>query len=294
MLAYAFGWRRLIGVTARDRPQERVRIDALPPSLLPRPRASAPRRPGSSRGGPADRAAATGGARRRASARQRPRAVAGRPGRAARARAPPRRAGRARPRRHRRRGGRAAARTRTCAGARVELEYGRESLGIEISRADTFVATTWWTAHVARAALGSVAATASSTSSRTTRRSPCRRGRSPRSPPSPTAFRMPRCSRRSRCGTTPARVVTAARSWAWSSRRSAGSPHRPLATSRAPSAACSSTRHPIHRRRSSSGSWRSAAPASSAPWRASRHCTRPGRTGRAGGSTSAAATGCSS
>jgi hypothetical protein len=40
----------------------------------------------------------------------------------------------------------------------LELEYGRESLGVEVSRTDTFVATTWWTAHVARAALRSVEA----------------------------------------------------------------------------------------------------------------------------------------
>jgi hypothetical protein len=40
--------------------------------------------------------------------------------------------------------------------APVELEYGRESLGVEISRTDTFVATTWWTAHIARAALREV------------------------------------------------------------------------------------------------------------------------------------------
>jgi hypothetical protein len=40
----------------------------------------------------------------------------------------------------------------------VELAYGRESLDLEISRDDAFVATDWQTAHVARAALGSVAA----------------------------------------------------------------------------------------------------------------------------------------
>ena len=40
----------------------------------------------------------------------------------------------------------------------LELEYGRESLGVEISRTDAFVATTWWTAHIARAALRSVEA----------------------------------------------------------------------------------------------------------------------------------------
>jgi hypothetical protein len=35
----------------------------------------------------------------------------------------------------------------------VEVEFGRESQGIEVSRDDRFVATTWWTAHVAAAAL---------------------------------------------------------------------------------------------------------------------------------------------
>ena len=32
---------------------------------------------------------------------------------------------------------------------RVEVEFGRESQGIEMSRSDRFIATTWWTAHVA-------------------------------------------------------------------------------------------------------------------------------------------------
>jgi hypothetical protein len=36
---------------------------------------------------------------------------------------------------------------------RVEVAFGRETPGIEISRRDTFIATTWWTAHIARAAL---------------------------------------------------------------------------------------------------------------------------------------------
>jgi glycosyltransferase involved in cell wall biosynthesis len=35
----------------------------------------------------------------------------------------------------------------------VELEFGRESAGIECSRRDAFIATTWWTAHIARAAV---------------------------------------------------------------------------------------------------------------------------------------------
>ena len=36
---------------------------------------------------------------------------------------------------------------------RVEVAFGRESGGLEVSRQDAFVATTWWTAHIARAAL---------------------------------------------------------------------------------------------------------------------------------------------
>jgi glycosyltransferase involved in cell wall biosynthesis len=36
---------------------------------------------------------------------------------------------------------------------RVEVVFGRESLGVEVSRSDRFVASTWWTAHVARSAL---------------------------------------------------------------------------------------------------------------------------------------------
>jgi glycosyltransferase involved in cell wall biosynthesis len=37
----------------------------------------------------------------------------------------------------------------------VEVVFGRESPAIEMSRADRFVATTWWTAHIARGALES-------------------------------------------------------------------------------------------------------------------------------------------
>ncbi len=35
----------------------------------------------------------------------------------------------------------------------VEVEFGRESQGVEVSRSDRFVATTWWTAHIAHQAL---------------------------------------------------------------------------------------------------------------------------------------------
>jgi glycosyltransferase involved in cell wall biosynthesis len=36
---------------------------------------------------------------------------------------------------------------------RVEMVFGRESPGVEVSRSDRFIATTWWTAHVAHEAL---------------------------------------------------------------------------------------------------------------------------------------------
>ena len=42
---------------------------------------------------------------------------------------------------------------------RVEVVFGRESHGVEVSRSDRFVATTWWTAHVARSALRSLGRT---------------------------------------------------------------------------------------------------------------------------------------
>jgi glycosyltransferase involved in cell wall biosynthesis len=36
---------------------------------------------------------------------------------------------------------------------RVEVVFGRESPGVEVSRSDRFIATTWWTAHIARNAV---------------------------------------------------------------------------------------------------------------------------------------------
>jgi glycosyltransferase involved in cell wall biosynthesis len=38
----------------------------------------------------------------------------------------------------------------------VEVTFGREAAGIEVSRADSFVASTWWTAYIADAAVRSV------------------------------------------------------------------------------------------------------------------------------------------
>jgi Glycosyl transferase family 2 len=37
---------------------------------------------------------------------------------------------------------------------RVEVAFGRESEGLDVSRSDRFIATTWWTAHVAHDAVG--------------------------------------------------------------------------------------------------------------------------------------------
>jgi glycosyltransferase involved in cell wall biosynthesis len=39
---------------------------------------------------------------------------------------------------------------------RIEIGFGRESAGLEISRADRFIATTWWTAYIADSALRSL------------------------------------------------------------------------------------------------------------------------------------------
>jgi WsaF, C-terminal domain/WsaF, N-terminal domain len=39
---------------------------------------------------------------------------------------------------------------------RVEIAFGRESPGLEVSRADRFIATTWWTAHIADSAVRSL------------------------------------------------------------------------------------------------------------------------------------------
>lgn len=37
---------------------------------------------------------------------------------------------------------------------RVEVAFGRESQGLDVSRSDRFIATTWWTAHLAHDAVG--------------------------------------------------------------------------------------------------------------------------------------------
>ena len=174
MLLHAFGWRHLLAANARDRPQRFLRLDAVPPGLPdPSPEARGP-------GAPEVRAVADkiaplrlvvrddaprrvnvliptidlehffGGyiaklnlARRLAERGLRVRVVTVDP---------------------------TLALTRSWEPAlqsysglaglldAVEFAFGRESLGLEVSRADAFVATTWWTAHIAHAALRSLEA----------------------------------------------------------------------------------------------------------------------------------------
>jgi hypothetical protein len=170
MLLHAFAWQRLLSATARDRPQRGLRLDAVPPPALdPRPGARAP-------GEPALRAMAE----KIAPLRLAPRDDA------------PRRVNLLIPtidlrhffggyiaklnlaRRLAERGLRVRIVTVDPVGPlprswardlesysglaglfdRVEVAFGRESPGLEVSRSDAFVATTWWTAHIAHRALG--------------------------------------------------------------------------------------------------------------------------------------------
>ena len=174
MLGYAFTWRRLLAASARDRPQRTGRLDALPPHVLnPDARVRVP-------GDPDLRAVAQHVLPLRfAVADNAPERVnllvqgvdprqpfEGVPARLHLARRLAERGFRVRivtvdpilalPR--------AWARdVEARAGVAglfeaVEVEFGGESPGIEVSRTDTFVATGWRTAHVARAALGTVTA----------------------------------------------------------------------------------------------------------------------------------------
>jgi glycosyltransferase involved in cell wall biosynthesis len=168
MLLHALVWRRLLGLSARDRPQRRLRLDALPPPTLVAP----PGRVGIEEGAGAlaDKVAPLrwmlsedaprrinvliptldmrhlfGGyigkfnlARRLAELGERVRLVTTDPVGVL----PP--------------GYRRTLESYSgLAGLmdRVEVVFGRESPGIEISPQDGFVATTWWTAHVARHAM---------------------------------------------------------------------------------------------------------------------------------------------
>ena len=167
MLAHAFFWRRLLALSARERPQRHFRLDAMPPSSL----VQEPGREGTheAANAVADKIAPLpwrlaedapqrinlliptidvrhffGGyiakfnlARRLVQMGERVRIVTVDP---------------VGPLPHDWR--RALADYSGLEGLfeRVEVVFGRASGGIEVSPADTFVATTWWTAHVAREA----------------------------------------------------------------------------------------------------------------------------------------------
>ena len=172
MLAHGFAWRRLLTATARDAPTRFARLDSLPPPAFdPRPGARAPAEP-------AVRAIAEKIA----------------PLRLAVSDSAPRRVNLLIPsidlqhffggyigkfnlaRRLAARGERVRIVTVDPVGSlpeswrrdveaysgldgmldEVEVVFGRESQGIEMSRGDTLIATTWWTAHIADAALRSL------------------------------------------------------------------------------------------------------------------------------------------
>jgi hypothetical protein len=163
MLFHAFTWRRLVDATVRDRPTRRLRLDAVPPpSFAPRPGAEAatvvadkiaPLELMRSAAAPPrinlliptiDLDHFFGGyiatfnlARRLAEHGARVRIVTVDPV------GPLPRDWRAQVESY---GG--------LAGVfdRLEVAFGRETPGLEVSPSDRFIATTWWTAHIARAA----------------------------------------------------------------------------------------------------------------------------------------------
>ena len=169
MLAYAFTWRRLLSATTRDRPQRGLRLDAVPPpSLAPHPGRREPEGPARDIAGKiAPLALAVrddapqrvnvlipsidlehlfGGyigkfnlARRLAEQGARVRIVTVDP-------QPPL------PRSWRT----TLESYEGLAGLldRVEVAFGREAGGLEVSPSDRWVATTWWTAHIAAQAAG--------------------------------------------------------------------------------------------------------------------------------------------
>ena len=166
MLFRAFSWRRLVSLTARSRPQRRLRLDAVPPpDLAPRPGQQSPDLPPAVRSIEAkiatlpvkltqaepvrlnmliptiDLAHFFGGyigkfnlARRLSEVGQRVRIVTVDP-------VPPL------PRDWRR----TIESYKGLAGFfdRVEVAFGRERTELEVNPADRFIATTWWTAHIA-------------------------------------------------------------------------------------------------------------------------------------------------
>jgi GT2 family glycosyltransferase len=169
MLSLALAWRRLLAATARDRPQRVARLDAVPPPVLdPRPGGRAP-------SAPELRAVCEKIAPLRLAVREgAPRRInlliptfdlrhffGGYIAKLNLARALAQRGLRVRivtvdpvgslPRTWK-------SEVESYAGLgglfeAVEVAFGRESPGLEVSRDDAFVATTWWTAHIAHAAL---------------------------------------------------------------------------------------------------------------------------------------------
>jgi glycosyltransferase involved in cell wall biosynthesis len=168
MLSHAFAWRRALSATTRDRPQRGLRLDAVPPpSLAPRPGRRVPAGPGpravSEKIAPLELAVRDdaprrvnlliptidlehffGGyiakfnlARRLAEHGVRVRIVTVDPV------APLPRSWK-----------RQLEAYSGLAGVfdHVEVAFGREARGLEVSREDRFVATTWWSAHIAASA----------------------------------------------------------------------------------------------------------------------------------------------
>jgi hypothetical protein len=169
MLSHALVWRRLLAATARDAPQRGLRLDAVPPPVLdPKPGARAP-------GDPELRAVAEKIAPLRlAPSDHAPRRVniliptidlqhffGGYIGKLNLARRLAERGLRVRlvttdpvgvlPRDWRERIESYSGLARVFDA--VEVAFGRESPGLEVSRDDTFIASTWWTAHIAHRAL---------------------------------------------------------------------------------------------------------------------------------------------
>src|SRR3954471_3459346 len=172
MLAHGFAWRRLLTATARDAPTRLARLDSLPPPAFdPRPGARAPAEPAvraiAEKIAPLRLAVSDGApprgnllipsidlqhffggyigkfnlARRLAARGERVRIVTVDPVGSL-------------PESWRRD-------VEAYSGLdgmldEVEVVFGRESQGIEMSRGDTLIATTWWTAHIAAAALRSL------------------------------------------------------------------------------------------------------------------------------------------
>ncbi len=173
MLFHAFAWRRLLALSARERPQVRLRLDALPPPTLIQPPGKvglhesarmiaekiAPLPWRSSESAPTrvnllvptiDLAHFFGGyigklnlAQRLAQRGERVRIVTVDP---------------VGPLPGDWRSGVEAYSGLSGLFDHVEVSFGRESSAIEVSRHDAFIATTWWTAYIARDALHSVEA----------------------------------------------------------------------------------------------------------------------------------------